>query len=120
MFELTIDARFSAAHAIRINGVPEPIHGHDWLATVCVAGETLDENGLLVDFHTIEDALKECVGRFHNRCLNEVPPFDKTNPTAELVARHIGQTIRQILTGDVTLLWARVTEAPGCAAIWKP
>jgi len=120
MYELTIDARFSAAHAIRINGVPEPTHGHDWLATVCIAGRTLDENDLLMDFHTIEDALKECVARFHNRNLNEVPPFDKANPTAERVAQHIGKTIQPILAGDVQLLWARVTEAPGCTATWKP
>ncbi len=120
MFELTIDARFSAAHAIRIGGVPEPTHGHDWQATVCVAGDTLDENGLLVDFHTIEEALRQCVARFHNHNLNEVPPFDRVNPTAERVAEHIGTTIRAILVGDVRLLWARVTEAPGCAAIWRP
>jgi len=120
MFELTIDARFSAAHAIRINGRPEPTHGHDWVATVCIAGETLDENDLLMDFHTIEDALKDCVARFHNRFMNEVAPFNDINPTAERVAEHIGKTIQPILVGDITLLWTRVTEAPGCAAIWRP
>lgn len=120
MFEITIEARFSAAHAIRIDGRPEPLHGHDWVATVCIGGRTLDENDLLMDFHTIEDALTECVGRFHNRNLNEVPPFDTVNPTAERVAEHIGRAIEPILTGDVRLLWSRVTEAPGCAAVWRP
>ena len=120
MYELTIETVFSAAHAIDLPGGRELLHGHDWRVTICLAGEQLDKWGLLVDFHTIEDELHKIVKPFHNHTLNDVPPFDEVNPTAEHVAQHIGQALRKVLPEGVSLAWSRVTEAPGCAAVWKP
>lgn len=120
MFELSIESRFSAAHAIRLGGAVEPLHGHDWLATLTIAGETLDEDGLLCDFHTIEEALRTITGRFHNRSLNETPPFDSKNPTAELVAKHIADSLAPMMPSEARILSVRVTEAPGCAATYRP
>ncbi|HBS28686.1 MAG TPA: 6-carboxytetrahydropterin synthase QueD, partial [Phycisphaerales bacterium] len=74
----------------------EPLHGHDWRVTVTVAGETLDDDGLLCDFHTIEEALEDIVRPFHNRNLNEVAPFDRLNPSAELVAKHIAERLSRL------------------------
>jgi len=119
MYELTIEAVFSAAHAITIGGVREAMHGHDWRVTATIAGETLDDDGLLCDFHEVERSLRDITGRFHNRTLNEVAPFDETNPTAELVARHIGEELAGRLPGNVSLVNVRVTEAVGCAAVWR-
>lgn len=120
MFELSVEREFSAAHAITIAGVREPVHGHNWRVTVSVAGEKLDADGLLCDFHVIERSLDQIVGQFHNRDLNITPPFDRVNPTAERVAEHIGQTIAKSLPRGVALQSVRVTEAPGCAATWRP
>ena len=89
MYELTVEARFSAAHAIMISGTREPVHGHDWLVTATIAGDELDADGLLCDFHTVEDTLKNIVRPFRSMNLNEVAPFDTVNPAAELVAKHI-------------------------------
>jgi 6-pyruvoyltetrahydropterin/6-carboxytetrahydropterin synthase len=119
MFELSVEREFSAAHAITIAGVREAVHGHNWRVTVIVAGEKLDADGLLCDFHVIERALDQIVAQFHNRDLNTTPPFDRINPTAERVAEHIGQTIIKSLPHGVALQSVRVTEAPGCAATWK-
>jgi len=93
MYALTIERTFAAAHAIVIGGERERLHGHNWRVLATVEGESLDGEGLLVDFHALEGALGEIVGRFHNGSLNEVPPFTVLNPTAELVAKHIADEL---------------------------
>lgn len=120
MFELSIESRFSAAHAIRLGEAIEPLHGHDWLVTLTIGGETLDEDGLLCDFHTIEEALRSITGRFHNRSLNETSPFDSLNPTAEHVAKHIADSLQAMMPAETRIVSVRVTEAPGCAATYRP
>jgi 6-pyruvoyltetrahydropterin/6-carboxytetrahydropterin synthase len=120
MFELAVHRQFCAAHAIVIRGRCEPVHGHNWTATVVVRGEELDADGLLCDFHLIERELEAVVAPLHNRDLNTVPPFDAINPTAEHVARHIAESLRPSLPSKVTLVSVSVSEAPGCAATFRP
>ncbi len=120
MFDLEVQATFSAAHAIVIAGQREPVHGHDWHVTAVVRGDALDEDGLLVDFHAVERALREIVAPFHNADLNATPPFIDLNPTAEHVALHIGRVLGERLPEGVHVASVRVTEAPGCAAVWRP
>lgn len=120
MYELSIESRFSAAHAIRIAGEREPLHGHDWLVTLTIAGETLDSDGLLCDFHSVEEALGDITTKFHNHNLNDIPPFNSVNPTAEHVARHIADAIAPMLPAEARVVSVRVTEAPGCAATYRP
>ncbi|QYU66529.1 6-carboxytetrahydropterin synthase [Leptolyngbya sp. 15MV] len=60
MYEIDVQAEFSAAHAIRIAGIVEPLHGHNWHVTATVVGPELDADGLLCDFHTIEQRPTSC------------------------------------------------------------
>jgi 6-pyruvoyltetrahydropterin/6-carboxytetrahydropterin synthase len=125
MFEISVESEFAAAHAILLGGVREPLHGHNWHITVTLAGPRLDPEGLLCDFHLVESSLRELTGRFHNRNLNEIPPFNRTlNPSAENVAFHIADELSRALAGrlppGVFLESVRVTEAPGCAAVYRP
>lgn len=124
MFDLTIEATISAAHAIVIAGRREPIHGHDWHITATISGPALDAEGLLCDFHAAEAALREVTARFHNRSFNEIPPFDRLNPTAENIARYfaeqLGSRLARILPAGASLSALRITEAPGCAAVYRP
>ncbi len=123
MFELTIQTVFSAAHAIVIAGEREALHGHDWQVTACLVGAELDAEGLLVDFHALEGVLGAIVRPFRNANLNQTPPFDVMNPTAENVARYIGERlaegVRPMGARGVRAAWVRVTEAPGCAVTYR-
>jgi 6-pyruvoyltetrahydropterin/6-carboxytetrahydropterin synthase len=116
MYELTVEREFCAAHAITINGHREPVHGHNWRVRVIVIGGELDSNGLLCDFHVIERELDGIIKAFDNNDLNATPPFDRLNPTAEHVARHIAQRLQPKMPRNITLKGATVTEAPGCSA----
>ena len=121
MYELSVETRFTASHAVTVGGVPEQPHSHVWHVTATVAGDTLDADGLVCDFHAIEGALREIVGPFEEKDLANVPPFcDGVSQSAEMVAKHIGDRLAQTLVGGVWLVSLRVTEAPGCAATYRP
>ncbi len=119
-YELSVEREFPAAHAIRLGGELEPVHGHHWRIRATVGGDELDDEGLLCDFHAVERALDAILAPFINRHFNDVPPFDAANPTAELIARHIGDTLAASLPTGVTLLTLDVGEAPGCTARYRP
>ena len=124
MHELTVQSEFAAAHAIVIGGAHEPVHGHNWRVRATVAGDRLDAEGLLCDFHLIENSLREVLAPLHNRHLNEIAPFDRVNPTAERVAMHIAERLCQLTAGrlpaGVRVARVAVTEAPGCEAAYLP
>jgi 6-pyruvoyltetrahydropterin/6-carboxytetrahydropterin synthase len=125
MFEVAVQAEFSAAHAIRIGATLEPVHGHNWHITATIAGPSLDRNGLLLDFHLVEAHLREIAALYDNANLNELEPFRSTlNPTAENVARHIADELARRLEDRLppgaAITSVRITEAPGCAATYYP
>jgi 6-pyruvoyltetrahydropterin/6-carboxytetrahydropterin synthase len=122
MFEVTVEHEFCAAHALVIGGVREPLHGHNWRTTVCVAGPELDGDGLLCDFHALERAVREATASFTNADLSGVPPFDRVGASAERVAEEIGRRVAAglgPLARGAGVSWVRVTEAPGCAATYR-
>ncbi|MBX3385568.1 MAG: 6-carboxytetrahydropterin synthase [Phycisphaeraceae bacterium] len=133
MYELIVEGEFCAAHAIVIKGAREAMHGHNFRVKAGVVGEALDGEGLLVDFHAVEGALRGVLDGWNNRNLNECPPFDRLNPTAELIARTLYELMTERLaacgvqsggaeTPDTRarLGWVSVTEAPGCTARYEP
>ena len=129
-YEVTVEAVFSAAHALRLpDGSLEPLHGHDWQVAVTVAADRLDAMDTVMDFHQLEASLQAVIDPWHNRCLNEVAPFgeqrdDEThlaiNPSAERVAERIGLSVAADLPDGVRLVSVAVGEAPGCTARYCP
>lgn len=124
MYQLSVETEFCAAHAILIGGRREPTHGHNWRVTLTVSGPSLDDDGLLCDFHAVEAALRETVRPLDSADLNASQAFASLNPTAEHVARHICETTARALSGvlprGARVESCRVTEAPGCAATFFP
>ena len=90
------------------------------LATI--AGDVLDDDGLLCDFHTVQGVLREICEPFENVDLNAVSPFDKVNPSAEQIARHIASELADRLDGSLAgSAWVEsgsVSEAVGCRAVY--
>ena len=119
MFSIRVERVFSAAHAMIIGGVREPLHGHDWRVRVTVEAPSLDGDGMLCDFHKLEEELDVVLSPLHTTSLNETPPFDQLNPTAEHVARHIAESLQAGLPAGVTAVTVAVTEAPGCEARYR-
>jgi 6-pyruvoyltetrahydropterin/6-carboxytetrahydropterin synthase len=90
MFEITIEETFAAGHALRnYKGKCENVHGHNYRCQVTVNGEELDEIGLLVDFVELKKVVHGVIDRLDHQWLNEFPPFDVLNPSAENIAKYI-------------------------------
>lgn len=114
LFELTVTADFSAAHCLpHYPGKCRRLHGHNWRVDVTVAGGALDENGMLVDFHVLKDAVREVMATLDHYYLNELPSFIPINPTAENIAIYVAQ---QLMTCD-NLPWQRIKLT--CVRVWE-
>ena len=124
MYELSIQRIFTARHAITIKGVAETSHNHNWCLTVVISGPKLDADGLLLDFHELEKIIDRIIEPFVTADLNDTPPFNITNPTAENIAEHIGRSLIGILRTNtdnkLSLKAVRVMEAPNCVASYLP
>jgi 6-pyruvoyltetrahydropterin/6-carboxytetrahydropterin synthase len=96
MFEVTIEETFAAGHALRnYRGKCENVHGHNYRCQVTLEGTELDEIGLLVDFVELKRVVHGVLDRLDHQWLNEFPPFDVLNPSAENMARYIYQQVAE-------------------------
>jgi 6-pyruvoyltetrahydropterin/6-carboxytetrahydropterin synthase len=90
MFEVTIEETFAAGHALRnYRGKCENVHGHNYRAEVTLEGAELDAIGLLVDFVELKRVVHAVLDRMDHQWLNDFPPFDALNPSAENMAKYI-------------------------------
>ena len=90
MFEVTIEETFAAGHALRnYGGKCENVHGHNYRAEVALRGAELDAIGLLVDFVELKRVVHAVLDRMDHQWLNDFPPFDALNPSAENMAKYI-------------------------------
>ena len=96
MFEISVEETFAAGHALRdYQGKCEKVHGHNYKVQVTMEGEKLDSAGLLVDFVEVKRLLRAVIDRLDHEFLNDVPPFDVLNPSAENMAKYFYDEISQ-------------------------
>ncbi len=96
MYEISVREHFDAAHALRgYRGKCENLHGHRFEVVVTLRATELDEIGLAYDFTELKRHLREILARFDHTYLNDVPPFDKVNPSSENVAATIYEEFRK-------------------------
>jgi 6-pyruvoyltetrahydropterin/6-carboxytetrahydropterin synthase len=97
-YTLKVLAEFAAAH--QLHGYPgncSRMHGHNWKVEVEVTGTQLDDVGMVTDFKTMKRAARDVAEQLDHFYLNDIPPFDRINPTAENLAawfyREVGQRL---------------------------
>ncbi|MGV8082717.1 MAG: 6-carboxytetrahydropterin synthase QueD [Coriobacteriia bacterium] len=121
MYELTVRSHFDAAHAL--HGYPgecRKLHGHTWDVEVSVTGSELDEIGILYDFKRLKEDLNEVLSSYDHAYLNEVPPFDTQNPTAENLARVIYDRLAPLLPEGISVSEIAVWESPVAKLTYRP
>lgn len=100
MFEVSVEETFAAGHALReYKGKCENVHGHNYRVRVTIEGAELSRIGLLVDFGDIKKILRESISYLDHRFLNDLPPFDVWNPSAENMARFFYEEMAKGLPG---------------------
>lgn len=85
MYEVIKRLEISAAHRLELNYVSKcsNLHGHNWIVTVFLKSETLNENGMIMDFTEIKKRISD---KLDHKVINDEVEF---NPTAENMARFI-------------------------------
>ncbi len=102
-YTMKITTEFAAAHLLRgYDGPCNRMHGHNWRVEVEVAARSLDNIGMGIDFKVIKQATRQVVERLDHRNLNELPPFDRINPTAENIAAHLFRELEHRLNCERT------------------
>lgn len=89
-FAVRVEARFEAAHFLReYRGISEPLHGHSYKveAELTEVGGGVDADAIAVDFVSAKRKLEALAKKLDYACINDVPPFDAINPTAENIAQ---------------------------------
>ena len=119
MYTVTVEAKFSAVHRVRMpDGTLEPPHGHDWLVRAYWSRSALDETAMVIDFGQAQSNLESVVGHLHHADLNNHEALNGLNPTAEVIAKYVFDRIRA--PGPSAIRRVEVTEAPGCVAAFEP
>jgi len=121
MFEVYKEAEFSAAHFLRdYEGKCESLHGHNWKVRLLIKALQLDSIGMVMDFEEIKGVLENILTKLDHHNLNEIPPFDRINPTSENVARYIFEEASQLINTENTRVSSvQVWEKQASCAIYK-
>lgn len=122
MYEIIVEHHFDSAHFLRgYQGKCENMHGHRYIVRVRIQAKELNEIGLAYDFSDIKRYLREITEKYDHSLLNEDPPFDKINPSAENTASTIYQELKSRLAGEkITLAAVEVWETPQQGIIYTP
>jgi len=124
MYEVSVDESFAAAHNLRnYRGKCENLHGHNYKVRITLAGQELDSTGLLYDFVQLKKAIQDVIRSLDHTYLNERPPFDVLNPSAENIARYIyDETARQLprAANGAGIASITVWESDVTAATYRP
>ncbi|WP_008316374.1 6-carboxytetrahydropterin synthase [Leptolyngbya sp. PCC 6406] len=129
---LTISTHFSAAHRLALPNLSYEDnleiygkcarphgHGHNYHLEVTVKGEIDPRTGMLADLVELQTAIEDhVVEPFDHTFLNkDIPYFAEVVPTAENIAVHIRDLLREpIRTTGATLYKVKLIESPNNSA----
>ncbi len=100
-YTLKIVTDFACAHTLRdYPGDCKRMHGHNWKLEVEAVATSLDEAGMGVDFKVIKNAARALTKTLDHRYLNDIPPFDTQNPTAENIAAYFYGSLSRTLNNE--------------------
>ena len=85
MYKAIKRIEISAAHRLTLDYESKctNLHGHNWIIDVYLKSETLNQNGMVMDFTLIKEKIQN---KFDHKVINDVVDF---NPTAENLAKYI-------------------------------
>lgn len=109
MYTVSKRMEISAAHHLNLTYESRCCnsHGHNWVITVWARSDTLNENGMVVDFMDIKRLIH---GVLDHADINQV--LNGINPTAENIARWCVEQIPEAFK-------AEVQESEGNIAIYE-
>ena len=122
MYQVSVEQHFDAAHFLRgYQGKCEALHGHRFRVVAKIRASGVDEMGLAYDFTVLKQHLADILSRFDHACLNDVPPFDKINPSSENIATTIYNELQpKLAQAPASLSYVEVWESPQSGVAYSP
>ena len=122
MYRVSVTRHFDSAHFLRgYEGKCESLHGHRYQVKVTIEAAALNDIGLAFDFTTLKKELGDIILRYDHHCLNDLPPFDNVNPSAENIAETIYRELRLKLEKErLDISRVEVWESPDSSAAYIP
>jgi 6-pyruvoyltetrahydropterin/6-carboxytetrahydropterin synthase len=122
MFELKVTTDFAAAHQLKmVADKCENLHGHNWKVEAHVAGQRLNDAGVLVDFGALKACLKNIMAELDHKFLNELDCFISGNPSSENIAVYIADSLAALLAVEnVRVSRVSVWESDNSCATYIP
>jgi 6-pyruvoyltetrahydropterin/6-carboxytetrahydropterin synthase len=120
MYEISQETMVAAAHQLRLApGEGERLHGHNWRIKAVLRAHALDPRGFVVDFADLGRELRALVEPWEHVFLNELPPWNDVNPTAENIARVVAENLGAKLDDErVKVVRVEVWETDVCGATY--
>lgn len=126
MYTVCVQGHYDAAHFLRnYQGQCEKLHGHRWIVEVFLRASDLDDSGIAFDFVEVKRHLTDLTDRLDHENLNDLPPFDSIEPSAENQARYLFDELSSRLPAayaaglasvrvwETPIQWAEYTPDPG-------
>lgn len=115
MFMVSVQAHYDSAHFLRhYKGKCERLHGHRYVVELTLATNELDRAGIAFDFVDVKKHLRDLAEYLDHQNLNDLPPFDELEPSAENQARWFYDEMKRRLPEKMAgaIVYARVWETP--------
>ena len=114
VYEITLDMFFNARHFVVMNGVPGEVHTHSYRLQVrCRSRQLEQDSHVVVGYTAIRERMKQVVSAYNNQLLNDLPPFQRLQPTTENLAAVLFQQLERLLADlPVELVGVTVWESP--------
>jgi 6-pyruvoyltetrahydropterin/6-carboxytetrahydropterin synthase len=122
-FTVRVEARFEAAHFLReYRGISEPLHGHSYKVEAELAGKSggVDADAIAVDFVSARLKLEALAKKLDYTCINDVAPFDRTNPSAENIASWFHRELSEALADEGVVRAVTIWEGPVNSVTYRP
>ena len=122
MYQISVEQHFDAAHFLRgYQGKCEALHGHRFRVVIKIKASRVNNIGIAYDFVELKQHLGDILVRFDHTCLNDVPPFDKVNPSSENIASIIYNELEpKLAAAPVSLSCVEVWESPQSGVAYSP
>jgi 6-pyruvoyl-tetrahydropterin synthase len=95
VFSVTVRDHMLVAHSLQgeVFGPAQRLHGATYVVDATFRGETLDDDGILVDIGRATEELRAVVADLSYRNLDEEVAFKDTNSTTEVLAKHVADQL---------------------------
>ncbi|OPX99491.1 MAG: 6-carboxy-5,6,7,8-tetrahydropterin synthase [Syntrophorhabdus sp. PtaB.Bin047] len=101
MFTLCVKDSFAAAHRlVGYKGKCEELHGHNFAVEVYLSGDSLGDDGMLVDFKTIKANLQKVLDVLDHKYINDIPFFAGRASSAEYIAMYIFTEMERLMGAE--------------------